>query len=134
MPNNPRKYAIRFYTTVFSKYNYCFSIFNNGRGNKSGINISNTELRRAHIEFDNKNKSYDPSRTNSLYVLMMAYASKKKAMTSIKEVGIKRWYFTDNYYTRHTLGNHLKDFKDDEAHLIGTCKTSVMDSTNLEIS
>ena len=92
------------------------------------------ELRRAHIEFDNKNKSYDPSRTNSLYVLMMAYASKKKAMTSIKEVGIKRWYFTDNYYTRHTLGNHLKDFKDDEAHLIGTCKTSVMDSTNLEIS
>ena len=138
MPNKPTKYALRFYATVFSKYHYCFSIFDNGRGNKSGINISSryaalhTELRRAHIEFDNKTKSYDPSKTNALYVLMMAHASKKKAMTSIKEVGIKRWYFTDNYYTRHTLGNHLKEFTDEEARLIGTCKTSVMDSDNLE--
>ena len=39
--------------------------------------------------------------------------------------------FTDSYYTTHTLGNHLKDFTDIEAHLIGTCKTSIMDSTNL---
>ena len=138
MPNKPTKYALRFYANVFSKYHYCFSIFDNGRGNKSGINISSryasihTELRRAHIEFDIKTKSYDPSKTNALYVLMMAHASKKKAMTSIKEVGIKRWYFTDNYYTRHTLGNHLKEFTDEEARLIGTCKTSVMDSDNLE--
>ena len=63
---------------------------------------------------------------------MMAHASKKKAMTSIKEVGRKGLYFTDNYYTRHTLGNHLKDFTDEEARLIGTCKTGVMDSANLE--
>ena len=67
LPNNPRKYALRFYDTVFSKYHYCFSIFDNGRGNKSGINISNrythlhNELRRAHIEFDNKTKIYDPT-------------------------------------------------------------------------
>ena len=54
-----------------------------------------------------KNKSYDPSKANALYVLMMSHATKKKVMTSIKEVGKKRLYFTDNYYTRHTLDNHL---------------------------
>ena len=36
-----------------------------------------------------KNKDYDPSKTNTLYVLMMAHATKKKAMTSMKEVGRK---------------------------------------------
>ena len=109
IPNKPTKYAVRFYATVFSKYYYCFSIFDNGRENKTGTNISNRytnlyqELRRAHINFDEKNKSYDTRKTNALYVLMMAHATKKKAMTFIKEVGIKRWYFTENYYTRHTL-------------------------------
>ena len=44
-----------------------------------------------------KKKSYDTRKTNSLYVLMMAHATKKKAKTSIKEFGRKRWYFIDNY-------------------------------------
>ena len=115
MPNKPTKYALRFYANVFSKYHYCFSIFDNGRGNKTGTNISNRytnlhqELRRAHITFDENNKSYDTGKTNELYVLMMAHASKKKAMTSIKELGRKRWYFTDNYYTRHTIATAAKN-------------------------
>ena len=85
MPNKPTKYAIRFYASVNSEFNYCFSIFDNGKGNKSGINpctrYSNVhhELRVPNIFFSNNNKYFDLSKTNALFVGIMAHAIKKNA-------------------------------------------------------
>ena len=40
--------------------------------------------------------------------------------------------FTDNFYARHRLPKHMLSYSDNEVHLIGTSKLSVMDATNLE--
>ena len=57
---------------------------------------------------------------------------KKMPVNTIPGAVNKRWYFTYNFYTRHTLAKHLLSYSDNEVHLIGTCKLNVMDATNLE--
>jgi len=44
--------------------------------------------------------------------------------------GGKRYFFCDNYYTRHTLAAKLSQFTDGEAFIIGTVKFPNIDATN----
>ena len=82
MPNKPTKYVLRFYAFINSEFNYCFSIFDNGKGNKSGINpctrYSNVpyELRQPNISFSNNNKYFGLTKTNAYFVGMMVHATK----------------------------------------------------------
>jgi len=46
------------------------------------------------------------------------------------ENGQKRYFFCDNYYTRHVLAEKLKVFCDDGARMIGTVKFTNVDATN----
>ena len=78
---------------------------------------------------DKKNrycKSYISSLSND------GSSNKKKSLSHIQGCGNKRWHFTDNYYTRHTLAKELKEFTDGEAHMIATCKMSIIDATHKE--
>ena len=43
---------------------------------------------------------------------------------------LKRWYFTNNLYTRHTFAKQLLYFTDGEAHIIEMCELSLMDKLN----
>ena len=63
---------------------------------------------------------------------MINYASKRKALNTISGVGNKGRYFTDNLYARHRFVKHMLSYSDNEVHLIGTSKLSVMDTTNLD--
>ena len=38
-PDKPEKYGLTFYTMAGSKYRYCYTICDNGRGNKTKISL-----------------------------------------------------------------------------------------------
>ena len=82
MPNKPTKYVLRFYVFINQEFNYCFSIFDNGKGNKSAINSCTRylnvhhELRQPHIYFSNNNKDFDLTKINVHFVRMMVHATK----------------------------------------------------------
>ena len=54
MPNKLVNYAIRLYVFVNSEFNYCFLIFDIGKGNKSGINLC-TRYSNVHHELCHPN-------------------------------------------------------------------------------
>jgi hypothetical protein len=43
---------------------------------------------------------------------------------------VNGFFFSDNFYTRHTIAEVLHKFTDNEAHLIGTVKFTNVDATN----
>ena len=137
LPNKRAKYAIRFYASCGSTFAYCFSLVDNDRGNKSKVLpaqryvMKHTELRKSYHNFCSNNIKFDKTKPNALWVVMMAHATKTKDITTIEGAGKKRWYFTDNFYTRHTLAQDLKKYSGGEAHLIGTCKINIMDAANI---
>ena len=113
LPNKRAKYAIRFYASCGSTFAYCFSLVDNDRGNKSKVLpaqryvMKHTELRKSYHNFCSNNIKFDKTKPNALWVVMMAHATKTKDITTIEGAGKKRWYFTDNFYTRHILGERL---------------------------
>jgi len=42
----------------------------------------------------------------------------------------KRVFFMDNYYTRHVLGEKLKEMTDGEVRITGTCKMNLINKVN----
>jgi hypothetical protein len=63
---------------------------------------------------------------SALWVCMMAHQ-----MANYKQpTGLKRYFFCDNYYTRHRLAMLLHEFTDGEAYMIGTVKFTNVDATN----
>ena len=52
--------------------------------------------------------------------------------TDILGAGKTRWYFSNNFYTIHTLVHELKKFTDDEYHLIGRMKLNIVDKYNFK--
>ena len=77
-------------------------------------------------------KIFDIIKDTALYVVMMGHSTRNNFLCHIQGCGNKRWYFPDNYYTRHTLAKQLKEFTDEETHMIGTCKMNIIDSANKE--
>ena len=72
-----------------------------------------------------KSDIVDKDSPRALWILQMAYQTKVYPDPSGKRV-----FFTDNFYTRHTLAKELKGITDNEARLIGTVKFTNVDSTN----
>ena len=135
-PDKPEKYGLTFYAMAGSKYRYCYTICDNGRGNKTdysacdGYTNLHSELKTSIHNMSKSVKHFDTTKATALYVAMMGHPTRKKSLSQIPGCGEKRWYFTDTYYTRHTLAKKLKDFTDGEAHMIGTCKMNIIDSAN----
>ena len=67
----------------------------------------------------------DKDSPTALWILQMAYQSKLYPDPSGKRV-----FFTDNFYTHHTLAKELQAITDNEAKLIGTLKFTNVDATN----
>jgi hypothetical protein len=72
-----------------------------------------------------KSDIVDKDSPTALWILQMAYQTKIYPHPSGKRV-----FFTDNFYTCHTLAKELKGIADNEARMIGTVKFTNVDSTN----
>ena len=129
--NKPDKYAIRFYAVVGSQNAYLFNIFDNRSGNTSGVSPPEAfcrlhrEMRTPYNNIVCNSPSIDKDSPTALWILMMAYQTKLAPQPNGKRI-----FFTDNFYTRHTLAKVLKDITDGEARLIGTVKYTNVDATN----
>jgi hypothetical protein len=133
-PNKPAKYAIRFYAVVGHKYCYLSSMFDNRAGNTTGIpavvdyHRLFRQLRTPYRQCIDCDKTKDSlaNTPSALWICMMGHQTK-----SFKQQdGAKRYFFTDNYYTRHIVATTLKKFTDNEARIIGTVKFTNVDGTN----
>ena len=109
IPNKPDKYAIRMYAVVGTANAYCSSIVNNGSGNTTSISPGEDYCHvHRHLRtpfnsvFDNQ-QEIDKNSPSALWVLQMAHQTK-----TWPDPSGKRIFFTDNFYTRHTLASSLK--------------------------
>ena len=94
---------------VGSKYRYCFTICDNGRGNKTKTSVSDRyndlhkDLKYRYIicqKAIKKNRYYksnNPLRSND------GSSDQKKIFIPYTRLWENRWYLTGNYYTRHIL-------------------------------
>ena len=112
-PNKPEKYGLTFYAMVGSKYRYCYTISDNGTGNKTKTSACDRythlhkELKTSIHNMSKSDKKFDTTKATALYVAMMGHPTRKKSLSHIQDCGNKRWYFTDTYYIRHTLAKQL---------------------------
>jgi len=133
-PNKPAKYAIRFYAVVGHKYCYLSSMFDNRAGNTTGIAGIHDYcrlFRTLHTPYNNvigndKGKDSLAGTPSALWITMMGHQSAIYKQPN----GGKRYFFCDNYYTRHAIANALTKFTDGEARVIGTVKFTNVDGTN----
>jgi len=133
-PNKPAKYAIRFYAVVGHKYCYLSAMADNRAGNTTGIAavyeyfrlFRNMRTPYNQIIAPDKSKDSLAETPSALWITMMAHQVK----TYQQPNGGKRYFFCDNYYTRHTIAKTLLQFTDGKAHIIGTVKFTNVDGTN----
>ena len=129
-PNKPAKYGIRFYAVVGHKYCYLSSMFDNRSGNQTGIPavrdfirlFKNVKTTYFNVVGNDNSKDSLADTPSALWICMMGhqYATYKN----------KRYFFTDNFYTRHILAHKMYEFADKDVHLIGTVKFTNVDATN----
>lgn len=137
MPNKPEKYGIRFYALVGHKYQYIFSLFDNGSGHDNCIP---PVLRYVDIFRDLRapiTKLYQENgrekmleKPTSLWVAQIGHMTKKLKSNDVYSVLNKRHIFMDNFYTRHTLALDLAKFSDGDICIIGTVKGNLIDAIN----
>jgi len=131
LPNKPDKNAIRFYAVLGSTNTYISSIVDNRAGNKTGESGPEAfcrvhrEMKAKYNKTLGKSDIVDKDSPTALWILQMAHQTKLYPDPSGKRV-----FFTDNYYTRHTLAKELKAITDNEARLCGTVKFTNVDSIN----
>lgn len=131
LPSKPDKYAIRFYAVVGTKYTYLSSIIDNRSGNTTGETGPEAftrlfrDLRTPYNNVIVNSNMIDKDSPTALWILQMAQQTKQ-----FPDPSGKRLFFTDNFYTRHTLAEVLKRITDGEARLCGTVKFSNVDATN----
>jgi hypothetical protein len=108
-------------------------MFDNQAGNTTGVegvhdycHLFRT-LRTPYYQVMGNDTSSDSlaDTPSALWVCMMGHQTANLKQPN----GSKRYFFCDNYYTRHTFTSVLNKFTDGEAHLIGTVKFNV-DATN----
>jgi YHS domain-containing protein len=64
---------------------------------------------------------------SALWVCMMGHQTSAYKQ---QNGGKRYFFFSDNFYTKHTIAEALHKFTDSEAHLIGTVKFNNVDATN----
>jgi len=133
-PNKPAKYAIRFYAVVGHRYCYLHSMFDNSAGNTCGVPGVHryTSLFRSlrgsynRVIASDKSKDSVADSPTALWICMMGHQT-----SSCKQPpGTKRYFFCDNFYTRHNMVTLLHAFADKESYVIGTVKFTNVDATN----
>ena len=136
MPNKPIRYGIRFYANVSVREIYCHSIVDNGSGNKLPLSPADRYIdvfRDLRTPFDRafaddptgKNGGVKKDSPSALWSLQLAHQTKKQPDPSGK------WsVFMDNFYTRHNLGEKVKQLTNGEIHIMGTCRLNVIQSKN----
>ena len=140
LPNKPDKYAIRFYSVVSNTFLYLFSMFDNNRGNSTGMNpvdryaYVHRELKRVvSSKFNDKSKTKpgDISRdsASALWATQLAHMTMKAPMSDVNIEDKSRRIFTDNFYTRHALGEKMKELSN-ELKLCGTVRLNFVDEVN----
>ena len=137
MPNKPEKYGIRFYALVGYKYQYIFSLFDNGCGHSNSIppvlryvdifRDLRTPITKLYQENDRAKVLDKPS---ALWVAQIGHMAKKLKSNEVCSVLNKRHVFMDNFYTRHTLALDVAKFSDGDIHIIGTVKGNLIDAIN----
>lgn len=104
-------YGVRFYAVVGSKYQYLFSFWDNGSGNRTGISpvaAYTSVFRDLRTPVDQAfSQSEGGHQTKS-----------------------KRYIFCDNFYTRHVLARKILKFTDNEICMIGTIRFNLVDGGN----
>ncbi len=141
MPSKPDKYAIRFYSLVGHRYLYLFSMFDNNRGNSTGLNLVDRyafihrELRHVVAsKFKDKcnTKPGDINResASALWTTQLGHMCMKKPMSDVNIRDKSRRIFTDNFYTRHALGQKMKEISNNELKLCGTVRLNFVDEVN----
>jgi hypothetical protein len=114
MPNKPIKFGIRFYACVGTRFMYCYSLWDNGSGNKLPSTTGERYVRLFHGLRAPFNKGYaqDPdgkesgvakSSSSALWSLQMLHQTHKQ-----KDPSGKRHLYMDNFYTRHYLAEKVK--------------------------
>lgn len=109
MPSKPDKYAIRFYALCTSGASvYCCSMWDNGRGNLTGITPANNftsvfrQMRAPFSKCFTASSEVDPLLASALWVLQMAQQHQL-----LPDPSGSRIVFMDNFYTRHILANKV---------------------------
>ena len=133
IPSKPDPYGIRFYALCVWKYGYLFNFFDNNSGNTTGISqpLRYTDmfrnLRTPYERFftENRECGIDKDSASALWMLQLGHCTKV-----LKDPCGKRWFFTDNFYTRHLLANGLNTFTNGEGKLIGTIKFNTVNGIN----
>ena len=61
---------------------------------------------------------------------MVAHLEKNGSVKQIPEVGVKRYLFTDNFYTRHYLARKIFTTTDSTIYTTGTVRFNYIDEHN----
>ena len=131
IPSKPDKYAVRMYALVGSKNTYISSIVDNRSGNTSGESGAEAfcrvhrEMRTPYNRVLGNCTFIEKNSPTAMWILQMAHQTK-----TYQDPSGSRVFFMDNFYTRHTLAQGLKQMTDGEAKIIGTVKFTNIDSTN----
>ena len=127
----PAKYTIKFYALVGNEGPYLFSMQDNKRGN-TAIKANSLDyirhfpcLSRPFSKHIHNDIDITPGMLSALWTLMLAHSTQK----SFDPSGT-RYYFMDNYYTRHNLAGVVKSLTDGESRIIGTVKYTNIDTTD----
>ena len=114
----PDKYNLRFYAVVGYMYQYCPSIFDCGRVNKTGQSNAarycsvHRDIRRATYFLDSSYPLLKCSKSSSLRAAQTCHPNRIKSLKDIPGVGKIRYIFCDNLYTRHNMATHIKKLLD----------------------
>ena len=76
-------------------------------------------------KLENGDSKLDLLSPSATWLLMMSHLTK-----TFPDPSGRRVFFTDNFYTRHSLADKLKSMTDGEACIIGTVKFTNVDGTN----
>ena len=97
--SKPYKYVLRFYVVVGYMYQYCPSLWDYGRANKTGQSkatrycSTHREMRRDMYSLDASDPSFKCSNPSSLWVVQVCHPTKIKPLKDIPGVGKIRYLF-----------------------------------------
>jgi hypothetical protein len=132
MPDKPDKFAIHFYAVVSSHGTYLHSMMDNQTGNTTpecaavAYCRNFPQLRSAYNKVLKLADSFvNGESASAIWVLQMVHQTLQFPTPSSK-----RYFFSNKFYTRHTLAQALKKITDGEARLMGSVRFTNVDATN----
>ena len=130
MKSKPVRFGIRFYTVVAWQLPYLHTLWDNGRGNRTGASppvayCSMFRGMRGPYERTVTGELVQKDSPSALWCLQIGYQT---LMHPCQNQG--RLVVMDNFYTRHVLAEQLKRLTDNEFRVIGTVRFNNIDAIN----